>query len=700
MLNVSSRTEALGSGISADSFVTLQDNPLLFSSDAPIDFEAIQPEHVEPGIEYLLQQSYRALAKVVNSEKLRTFHNTVEAIDRIEIPLDRAWYVVSHLAKVNHSPELQDIVRKMAPKVSAFYSEACRGEGVWRALVSYSHTLDAKGLSPRKKRLLDLMIKRCRQLGADLPPEKRETLARYDTQLSELRKLFENAIVQSRAGFSLLLTDEERLKGLPPSAIDAAKQEAVASGHRQGWMFTLQPSSVLPVLRYAQDSELRREIYTASRTIASQGEHDNVPLAQRFIELRKMQADLLGKASFADLALEDRMARSPRAVFSFLTSLHQASFESFQSEIEMLRRAKCEHINDPHAMIHAWDTMYYANMVLAQSYSFSKEEVRPYFEVNQTLQGVIGLSQRLYGFQIEERSDLPVWHSSVRAYEIRESNGSSLGVFYADLYARPEKASGAWHSVIRRHSTKGIHYGEYVGCVSANFSEPTEGERLLLTHDQVRTLFHEFGHLMHKVMIDVPEILLREVPWDYIELPSQLMENFCWSKPVLDTFAKHIETGEPLPSDLFSRLVETRGFRTMTYHQERIARSVLDLQLHTTYDPLKDGDLLDFSRRQLEPHAQAELIADDAFVASFRHIFSGGYPAGYYAYLWGDVLQAEVFDAIFSPNELPARVQGDLLRKVFFAPGNSHDPLETLNTFMGRSPDAVPNPLALVGKQR
>lgn len=688
-----------GRSVSIERGAALSENPLLFRSSDPIPFSTILPEHIEPAIEFLLRESHEALERIVFHSKPRTFANTVEALDRVEIPLDRAWHVVTHLAKVDRSEELQALVCKLSPKVSHFYSEVRRGDGVWNALVDFSRTSEAKRLSGNQKRLFDLMMDTCRRFGAELSPDKRAELLGCDSEIARLQRQFEDNIIQSRASFHLVIEDEKRLQGLPESAVRAAKQTAAAMGVREGWVFTAQHSSLLPVLRYADDAELRRQLYEAHRTIASGGEYDNISLAHSLLSLRQTKAHCLGKACYADVVLEARMARSPEQILFFLSSLDRATRAGFLAECEMLQQLKDEDTGNRSAPLYAWDTMYYANKMMNRLYHFSKEEMRPYFEHNTVLYGLFELAERLYGITITERPDLIGWHPSVRAFQLRDENGESLGVFYVDLFCRPEKAAGAWHTVVRRHSPEGIHKGEYVGCLSMDFAEPLSGEKLLLTHDQVQTLFHEFGHLMHKVMLEVPEIMLREIPWDYVELPSQLMENFCWNKSVLDTFARHIDTGEVVPGELFSRLRQTRDVRAMTLHQERIARSKLDLKLHTSYDPLEDGDLLGYSRKQLTPHAQSELIPSDAFIASFQHIFSGGYSAGYYSYLWGDALQAEVFDAIFSLDTLPERSQGKLFRRIFLAPGNAQDVMEVFNAFFGRSADAAPSPESLLSKK-
>ncbi|HEX2677760.1 MAG TPA: M3 family metallopeptidase, partial [Polyangiales bacterium] len=434
---------------------------------------------------------------------------------------------------------------------------------------------------------------------------------------------------------------------------------------------------------YAHDAKIREELYRAANARAASGEHDNRALAARILELRREKAELLGFASFVDLVLHDRMAHDAARAVEFVADLDRRTRPAFERENEALAKFAGQEIK-------AWDVTYYAEKQRLALYDFDDEALRPYFPLDGVLSGMFGIVERLYGVRVEETKELPVWHPSVQAFSIRDADGALLGYFYADMFPRESKRDGAWmNGFITGERGAGPHT-PHVGLICANVTPPVGDGPALLAHREVETAFHEFGHLLHHMLssVEVRSLAGTNVAWDFVELPSQIMENFCWERQALDVFARHYVTGERIPEALFQKMTRARTYRGANQMMRQLGFATLDLDLHTRYDAARDGDMVQYARKIMGRFASAELPPEYAMVLSFGHLFAHpiGYAGGYYSYKWAEVLDADAFSRFASQGVISPEV-GKAFRERVLAPGDSRDPMELFKDFMGREPD-------------
>lgn len=659
------------------------DNPLL-PLTRPIPFDTIKPEHVRPGVRALLADAKAKMAAIVDEPGPRTYANTLGALDTLTEPLDDVLAVVSHLESVATTPALREAYNELQPEISMFYSGIPLSAGLWGALKSFAETDEAKALTGAKRRLLEKTLADFRRHGADLPDEGKARLSALDVELAQLTLKYAQNVLDATNSFELLIDDVAKLAGLPESAIEAAKASAEAAG-KVGYRFTLQAPSYIPAMTYLDDEGLRRQLYAAFNTRATSGEHDNRPLMKRIIELRQEKAKLLGFKNFADLVLEDRMAKTGEAARAFVGTLRaktQAAFERENAELEAFRKE----LEGPSApAIAPWDVSYYAEKQRRARYDFDEEALRPYFAADRVLDGLFEIATRLYGLRIEPWREAPVWHESVKAYQIRDSEGASLGGFYADLYPREEKRDGAWmHGLLTGYGAS----FEGLEVLAANVTPPTNGKPALLTHREVETLFHEFGHMLHHALsqVEVRSLAGTNVAWDFVELPSQIMENWSWEREALDLFARHLDTGATIDEALLEKMKRARTFRAANQQMRQLGFAETDLALHTEFDPAK-SDVVDFARPRMQAHSPAPLPADYAMISAFTHLFASpvGYAAGYYSYKWAEVLDADAFSR-FKHEGLFNREVGEAFRSEILARGDSDDPAALFRRFMGREP--------------
>jgi oligopeptidase A len=612
------------------------------------------------------------------------------AIDSMSEPLDVAFGVVRHLESVATTPELREAYGKIEPLVSAFYARVPLHEGLWKAVKEYAATPEAAALTGTRKRYLEKTIQGFKRSGADLPPEGKREMEAIDVELSELTTKFSQNVLDATNEFEYVITDAVKLAGLPESAIVAARENAAAKGV-EGWRFTLQAPSYVPVLTYLDDAAVRERFYRAYMTRASAAPRDNRELILRILELRRKKAAMLGYADFSDYALEDRMAKKGERAWEFLIDLRrktQPFFEKENAELEAFRRE----LEGPGAPpLQPWDVSYYAEKLRQARYDFDEEELRPYFPMEKVLGGMFGLVEKLYGIRVEPVDGVPVWDEAVRYYRILDGDGTMLGGFYADWYPRENKRGGAWMDAFRTGGPRGAEFVPHLGLMCGNMNPPVGGKPALLTHRDVETVFHEFGHLLHHLLskVEVRGLAGTNVAWDFVELPSQIMENWCWEREALDLFARHYETGAPLPEDLFRKMVAARTFRAANAQMRQLSFGVTDLALHRSYDPEMDGDVVEYSRRILQQYSPAPLPEDHAMIASFTHLFANpvGYAAGYYSYKWAEVLDADAF-SLFRKMGVFSREAGLRFRSVILEKGDSEDPAELYRKLMGRDPDA------------
>jgi len=663
--------------------LTSDANPLL---DIPfqIPFDRIRSEQVEPAVGQLLEQARARLEELSASREPRTFENTMCALDDLTEPLGRAVGVVRHLESVATYPALREAYNAIQPPVSAFYSSIPLHEGLWNAIRQYAAGEEAQALTGARARFVKKTVDDFRRHGAGLDPAGKARLKEIDVELAELTTRFGQNVLDSTNAFELVISDEAGLAGLPPTAVDEARQSAAAKGLR-GWRFTLKEPSYLAVMTYLDDRRVREQVYRAHTTRATAGRLDNRPLIARILELRRARARLLGFRDFADLVLEDRMAHSGDRALAFLEDLKrktQAHFERENREIEDFRRQ----LEGPSAgPLEPWDIAYYAEKMRKALYDIDQEMLRPYFPLDRVVEGMFEVTRRLYGIQVKGQTGVPSWDPHTRYYTIHGATGEFLGAFFADWFPRENKRGGAWMDALITGVPR-----PHLGLICGNLTPPAGGKPALLTHREVETIFHEFGHLLHHLLseVEIRSLAGTNVAWDFVELPSQIMENWCWEREALDLFARHYQTGDPIPGDLLERIRRARTFRSANGQMRQLGCGFLDLGLHKEYEPERDGDVIEHARRILQSFTPAPLPPDYAMPASFSHLFASpvGYGAGYYSYKWAEVLDADAFTRFRSAGVFDAEV-GLAFRRSILSKGDSADPAELYRSFMGRDPD-------------
>jgi oligopeptidase A len=662
----------------------MSDNPLLeVSIDPP--YERVRAAHVRPAIDTLIARSKQRIEAICAQTGPRTFDNTLRALDESTRELDWAMAVLSHLEAVMNEPALRDAYNDVQPKVSEFYSKIPLNSALWHALCSYAQTDEAHSLTGPRKRFLDKTLDRFRRHGAELAAEGKERLAAIATRLSELTTKFSQNVLDSHAAFDIVIRDESKVAGLPPSALAMARESAKSKG-LTGYRFTLQAPSYLAVLTYADDAALRKTLWYAYNTSATREPFDNRPLLEEILALRKEQAQLLGFKDFADYVLADRMAKNGETAARFIDDLRQRTAPFFEREKAELLAFRRE-LEGPQAPeLEPWDVAYYAEKMRRARFDFDEEMLRPYFEANAVIRGMFAVIERIYGVSVREREDAPRYHPSVRSFSIFDGD-RELCRFLIDLYPRENKRDGAWmNGVLSSLPGEG---GPQVGLFCANVTPASADRPALLTFREVETLFHEFGHLLHHAFssVDIRGMMGTRVAWDFVELPSQIHENWCWQREALDLFAKHYVTGERLPDELFAKMKRARTFREATSQMRQLSFATVDLELHRTYDPAKHGDVVRFAREVMRPFAPTPLPDEYAMIASFNHLFADpvGYAAGYYSYKWAEVLDADAFTR-FEREGIFNRATGEAFRKCILARGDSEDPAVLFREFMGRDP--------------
>jgi oligopeptidase A len=661
-------------------------NPLLdFAFEIP--FDRIRAEHVEPAVTALLAEAKQRIDEIAASNEPRTYANTLEALDEATDRLNRTVTVVGHLESVCSTPKLREAHNRVQPEVGAFFASIPLHEGLWRAISSFAQTDEAKALVGTRRRFLEKTIADFKRHGADLDAAGKRRLEELSRELTEATNAFSQNLLDDTAAWGLLVLDEAKLAGLPSSAHEQARASARAKG-QDGYRFSLAAPSVVAVLTYLDDVAIRETVYRAYHRRASGGVRDNRKLIGKILALRREQARLLGYRDFSDFVLEDRMAKTGERAARFVRELEaktRTAFERDRAELEAFRR---EIEGADAAPLKAWDVGYYAEKQRKARFDFDQEELRPYFSADRVLSGLFEVAERLYGTRIEEDTNMPRWHEDVRCFRVTEG-GALLGAFYADLYPRESKRGGAWMNGLITGRALASDGEPHLGLICANITPPIDGKPALLTHEEVNTLFHEFGHLLHHMLsrVEVRSLGGTHVAWDFVELPSQIMQNWCWEREALDLFARHHETGEPIPEPLFRKMQRARTYREATATMRQLGFATVDLELHRRYDADSDGDVIAFANDVLARYATTPLPDGYAFLTSFSHLFSSpvAYAAGYYSYKWAEVLDADAFTRFRREGVFNAKT-GRAFRESILARGDSAEPMELYQRFMGREP--------------
>ena len=667
----------------------MTENPLL-RVQFRVPFDQIRPEHVEPAIDQLLAEARRDLEAIVAAPGPRTYANTLDALERMTERLEFAVTVVGHLESVATDPALRAAHNAVQGPVAEFYAQIPLHEGLWRAVQAFAATDEAAALTGERRRLLDKTLDEFRRHGAELDPAGKARLAEISARLAQATTTYAEHVLDATNAYELVLTDPADLAGLPPSAVDAARASAEAKGLQNAWRFTLQQPSFVPFLTYADSPRLREQVYRASNICGSGGPHDNRDLLREILALRREQAELLGFVDFSDFVLKPRMARTGAAARDFVDRLTARSEAAFRAEAAALHEFR-KQLEGPGAPEPApWDLAYYSEKLRKALYDFDDEALRPYFAAPSVLAGLFELVRDLYGVTVEPVTDMPTWHPDVRTYAVRDGD-ALLGVFYADLYPRETKRGGAWMNafITGRPDGKGGHE-PHLGLICGNLTPPIGDRPALLTHDEVETIFHEFGHLLHHLLtrVETRSLAGTNVAWDFVELPSQIMENWCWEKPALDRFARHVDTGAPIPDDLAGRMLKARTFRAATAMMRQLSFATVDLELHRSPVPASADAIVARARDVMARFSPCPLPADYAMICRFGHLFSSpvAYAAGYYSYKWAEVLDADAFTR-FQREGLFSREVGLAFRRAILERGDSEDPAELFRAFMGRDPD-------------
>ncbi len=665
-------------------------NPLLQMTGLP-PFRDILPEHVEPAIDATLADNRRRVEALLHAGGPYTWDNLVAPLEEIDDRLNRIWSPVSHMNSVVNSEALRQAYNACLPKLSDYATEMGQDERLYRAFQSLATGPESATFDAAQKRLLENTLRDFRLSGVDLPPEQKGRYKALKQELSRLTSKFDENLLDATHAWSRHITEGDQLAGLPESALALARQAAERKG-LEGWLLTLEFPSYFAVMTYADSRALREEVYEAYTTRASDrgphaGQWDNSELMEAVLKVRHELAGLLGFASYAERSLATKMAEDPQQVMGFLHDLAQRSVALARQELNEIEAFALE--RDRIEPVQAWDVSYYAEKLRQARYDLSQEELKPYFPEARVLRGMFEVVRRLYGMEIEEVEGVQTWHPDVRFFAIRDSKGALRGRFYLDLYARPNKRGGAWmdECISRRRSGTG-EIQTPVAYLTCNFSPPVGETPALFTHDEVLTLFHEFGHGLHHMLTQVDHAGvsgISGVPWDAVELPSQFMENWCWQRGALDLISGHHQSGEALPEEMFQKMMAARNFQAGMKMVRQLEFALFDFRLHMGYDPSQGGRIqavLDEVRAEVAVVHPPEY---NRFQHSFAHIFSGGYAAGYYSYKWAEVLSADAFSR-FEEEGIFNRETGLAFLEAVLEQGGARDPMELFVEFRGRKP--------------
>ena len=664
-----------------------------------IDWSQLTPECVVSDMEEALA---RAAASVQRIENLpagsETFQNTFLALENALGQVSIPWAKVNHLTEVKDSKELRQAHGAMLPKVSAFMADIPLNQKLYARLKAAAARPDTAQLDAVEKRYLGEVLKDFEEAGANLPDAQRQRLREIESILAEKTKAYAEHVLDSTNAYQLIIEDASQLDGLPASLIEAARLDALKRGigteDNPRYRLSLQAPSVGPAMRFIHSEAIRKELFEAMCQVGHSGEFENEPLIREILKLRREKASLLGRPNFPDWVLARRMARSGRAALDFISDLHLKTKPAFDREIEELMAFKARETGQPQGLLHPWEFSYWAERLRKAAYAFDEEQLRPYFQMPSVIGGFFTLVERLFGIRIEELPEgtYQAWHPEVRAYKVFDSgNGRHLGSFYTDWHPRDEKRGGAWMGPLM---TGGLEpdgsLEPHLGYVVGNLSAPIGDKPALLTHREVETVFHEFGHLLHHVLSEVKIRSLSgtNVAWDFVELPSQIMENWCWERESLDLFARHYETGEAIPEELFQKMKQARNFGAARMQMGQLSYGRLDLLLHSNFNPDTDADLDAYLEQALRDYRAPASQPSPTIVRSFSHLFSEstGYAAGYYSYKWAEVLDADAFTRFMAEGILNPET-GRAFRSCVLAKGNSEEPHLLFRSFMGRDPD-------------
>lgn len=666
-------------------------NPLLTMDGLP-PFSQIRPEHVKPAVEHAIADCKKRVEAVLARHEAFTWDNLVAPLEEVNDHLSRIWSPVSHLNSVMNSEELRQAYESCLPLLSEYHTWMGQHQGLFEAYQSLAGRDNFKKLSLAQQKEVNNTLRDFRLSGIALETEQKSRFGEIQARLSELSSTFANRVLDATQAWHKHITDQNELAGLPESALAAAQAQAQAR-ELDGWVFTLDIPSYLPVMMYADNAALREEMYYAFTTRASDqgpnaGEFDNTAIIEETLALKQELAGLLGFENYAQMSLATKMAESEQQVLEFLEQLADRSHPQGKAELAELRDfAEAEYgVSE----LNAWDLSYYGEKLKQHKYTISDEELRPYFPENRVIHGLFETVKRLFGIKVTERFGVEVWHPDVRFFDIFDETGELRGSFYLDLYARAKKRGGAWMDdcIGRRYREDGT-LQKPVAYLTCNFNGPVGDKPALFTHNEVLTLFHEFGHGIHHMLtkVDVAGVAgINGVAWDAVELPSQFLENWCWQPEALAFISGHYESGEPLPADLLERMLAARNYHSALMMLRQLEFALFDFRLHMDNQAARPGRVQQVLNEVRSQVAVMTPPAFNRFQHGFSHIFAGGYAAGYYSYKWAEVLSSDAFSRFEEEGVFSAKTGRDFLHAVL-EQGGSKEPMELFKQFRGREPN-------------
>lgn len=666
-------------------------------------YDLIDPAQVPQAIDTLLSEAREVLSAVTSHQTPTTWDAVMEPLTTATERLSRAWSAVHHMSGVMDSPQWREATNARLAEVTAFWTELSQHPKLFEKTKALAQSIDAQK-EPTRKRVMENSLRAFRLGGAELTEDKKKEFAELQARLAQLNQKFSEQLLDSTNATVVHITDAKRLDGLPQHAIDAAAQEA---GRRslEGWVFTLQYPSVGPVLQFARDRELREDMYrkqaVRASEIATEGpQNDNGPIMGEILALRQKQAELLGYANAAEVSLAPKMADSPEQVLNFLMDLAQKAKPAAQKDLSELKAFSEKTLGIQN--LQAWDVSYASEQLRQSRYAFSEDEVRQYFPLPRVLQGLFTVIKNLFDVELKPvigLAPLPIWHPDVQLFEVRRKE-AVIGHVYLDLYARSTKRGGAWMDDARGRRVMGHTVQKPVALLTCNFAPPVGAKPTTLTHDDVVTLFHEFGHGLHHLLTQVGELEvsgINGVEWDAVELPSQFMENFCWEWENLSQMTAHIDSGEPLPKSLFEKMIAAKNFQSGMFMLRQLEFSIFDMRIHTALKPggADDGIRMGKAIEEVLWKTRQEIAVlippqFNRFAQSFSHIFAGGYAAGYYSYKWAEVLSADAYAAFEEAGLRHYGAVGEKFWREILSVGGSRPAMESFKAFRGREPKVEP----------
>ena len=671
------------------------ENPLLKESSAPFgapEFDKIKNEHYLPAFEAGIAEAKAEIDAIVANQEEPTFENTIEAMEVSGQTLNNVAGIFFNLMEANTNDEMQEIAEKVSPMLTEYSMYVSLNADLFQRVKAVYEKKDELGLAPDQMKLLEDNYKSFVRGGANLSDEEKALYSKWSEELSLITLQFSKNVLAATNAYVLNITDSTQLGGLPEFVKTMAAETAAEKG-LEGWTFTLDAPSYSPFLKYSTERDLRKQIWTAYNTRAIGGENDNTEIVKKIVDLRIKIANILGYETYADYALEERMAKNKLTVNDFIKNLLEPSMEFAKKDVaDVYAFAKKNGFED--SQLQSWDFSYWSEKYQQAEYSLSAEELKPYFQLESCIDAVLGLATRLYGITFKELDNVPVYHPDVKVYEVNDADGRHLALFYADFFPRASKRGGAWMTEFRGQSIRnGVEYRPFISTVM-NFTKPTADAPALITHDELVTFLHEFGHALHGIFAEgrYGSLTGTNVSRDFVELPSQIMENWAFEPEYLNSFAKHYQTGEPIPAELIEKVVAAKNYLAGYAQVRQLHFGYLDMAWHSLTE-LPAESAVEFEQKVLAPYAVMPAVEGVAFSTSFSHIFSGGYSAGYYSYKWAEVLEADAF-SLFKEKGIFNTEVSNSFRKNILSMGGTEDEAVIYRNFRGHDPE----PQALMEK--